>query len=95
MDHVFSVSYESDFEKAKTIINQTLANHAKVIDDPGNTVRVVAHSASSVDICCRAWVKSADYWDVYFDLLEQIKRAFDANGIEIPYQQMDVHVKNA
>jgi small conductance mechanosensitive channel len=53
-----------------------------------------AHSASSIDIVTRVWVNSADYWTVNFDIIEAVKREFDANGIEIPFNQLDVHVKN-
>ena len=56
-------------------------------------VRVSAHGASSIDLVTRVWVKSADYWTVNFDLLERVKAAFDERGIEIPFPQMDVHVK--
>jgi len=49
---------------------------------------------SSVNLVVRPWVKSSDYWSVYFDLLEKIKVRFDEAGISIPYPQLDVHLKN-
>ena len=52
------------------------------------------HAASSIDIVARAWVKSGDYWTVNFDVLEKVKDEFDKNHIEIPFEQIDVHVKN-
>ncbi|MBE6556499.1 MAG: mechanosensitive ion channel, partial [Ruminococcaceae bacterium] len=55
--------------------------------------RMAAHGASSIQIKARAWVKSEDYWTVYFDLTESVKKEFDQNGIEIPYDQLDVHIK--
>ena len=61
--------------------------------DPAPFVRVKEHGASSINIVSRVWVKSEDYWTVNFDLLESIKKEFDANGIEIPFNQLDVHVK--
>ena len=54
--------------------------------------KVSAYSASSVDITLRVWCKSSDYWDLYFELLESIRREFDKNGISIPYNQLDVHI---
>ncbi len=94
VDFTFSISYTNDFEKAKAIINQIFASHELSIKEKAPTVRVVAHNASSIDIAARVWAKSADYWTVYFDVLEAVKTEFDKNGIEIPYNQLDVHVKN-
>ena len=94
VDLTFSVSYNTDFEKAKAIINEIFATHELTIKDKPATVRVSAHSASSIDIAAKVWVKRADYWTVYFDVLESVKREFDNNGIEIPFNQLDVHVKN-
>ena len=54
-----------------------------------------AHSSSSIDIAVRVWCSTADYWDVYFDVIENIRAQFIEDGIEIPYQQVDVHMKNA
>lgn len=64
-----------------------------MLDTPAPFVRVSEHGDSSINIVARAWTKSADYWTVNFDVLEAVKDAFDKNGIEIPYPQMDVHVK--
>ena len=94
VDFTFSISYTNDFEKAKAIINEIFAAHELTIKEKGTTVRVSAHNASSIDIAARAWAKSSDYWAVYFDVLEAVKSEFDKNGIEIPYNQLDVHVKN-
>jgi len=94
VDFTFSISYTNDFEKAKAIINEIFAAHELTIKEKGTTVRVSAHNASSIDIAARAWAKGSDYWTVYFDVLEAVKSEFDKNGIEIPYNQLDVHVKN-
>ena len=53
---------------------------------------MVAHSESTIDIVTRVWTKNADYWSVYFDMLEQVKAKFDAEKIEIPFKQIDVHM---
>ncbi|MBR7142940.1 MAG: mechanosensitive ion channel [Clostridia bacterium] len=94
VDLTFSTSYNEDFEKPKALIAELCQKHELILDDPAPFIRVSAHGASSVDIVTCVWVKSADYWTVYFDLLEGVKKAFDENGIEIPYNQLDVHVKN-
>ena len=94
VDFTFSISYNNDFEKAKTIINEIFASHSLTVKEKAPTVRVSAHNASSIDIAARVWAKSSDYWTVYFDVLEAVKTKFDENGIEIPYNQLDVHVKN-
>lgn len=94
VDFTFSIGYGDDFEKAKAIVTDICTSHELTLDTPAPFVRVSAHGASSVDIVARVWVKSGDYWTVNFDVLEAVKKAFDANGIEIPYNQLDVHVKN-
>lgn len=94
LDLTFSIAYENDFRKAKRIINRYIEQNDMIIQDKGVTVRIASHSASAIDIVCRVWVKSSDYWDLKFDMLEQIKLDFDANGISIPYNQLDVHIKD-
>ena len=84
----------SDIEKVKSIILDTVKTQPAVLNEPETFVGVVAQNESSVDFVCRAWVNSADYWTVYFALMEGVKKAFDSNGIEIPFPQMDVHIKN-
>ncbi len=95
VDHTFSVSYGTDFEKAKSLLLSICENHTLVLSDPAPMVRMSKHSESSIDIVVRVWVKSSDYWTVHFDLLEQVKKAFDENGIEIPFNQLDVNIKNS
>ena len=94
VDFTFSIGYGDDFEKAKQIITDICNSHELVLKDQPIFVRVGAHGASSIDIITRVWVNSADYWTVNFDILEAVKTAFDKEGIEIPFNQLDVHVKN-
>ena len=94
VDFTFSIGYGDDFEKAKSIVADIFASHELVLKDPAPMVRVSEHGASSINIVARAWVKSGDYWTVKFDVLEAVKTAFDNAGIEIPFNQLDVHVKN-
>ncbi len=94
VDEVFSISYAADFNKAKQIITEIAEAHPLVLKEPGVFVRVSEHAASAINITSRVWVNSADYWTVKFDMLEAVKERFDAEGIEIPFNQMDVHIKN-
>ena len=94
VDFTFSIGYTSDFEKAKEIVTSILTSHELTLDDPAPMIRMSAHGASSIDITARVWVKSADYWTVNFDVIEAVKAEFDKNGIEIPFNQLDVCIKN-
>ena len=94
VDHTFSIAYDADFEKAKEIILDICNKNELVMQDPAPFVKMSKHGSSSIDIVTRVWTKSDDYWTVHFDLLEKVKVAFDENGIEIPFEQLDVHVKN-
>ncbi|MBP5153810.1 MAG: mechanosensitive ion channel family protein [Lachnospiraceae bacterium] len=93
VDLTFPISYESDVEKAKNVILAAAAKVPEVLQDPAVTTGLIALSGSSVDLFCRAWVKNADYWTAYFALQETIKEALNDANVKIPYQQIDVHVK--
>ena len=93
VDLIFSISFKSDFKKAQQIINEICSVHSLILSDPAPLVRMSEHASSSLLITTRAWTKTDDYWTVKFDLLEQVKERFDAEGIEIPYNQVDVHIK--
>ena len=94
LDLVFSVSYESDFRKAIEVINGVIENNKMALKKPEPIVRLTAHGKSSLDIDCKVWVKSSDYFSLKYDLMEQVKDAFDENGIEIPYTKIDVNMNN-
>ena len=94
VDLTFSIAYENNFEDAKAIIKRVCEGHELILKDKDIAIRVSAHSESSIDISTKVWTKSGDYWTVYFDLLEAIKTEFDKSGISIPYNQLDVHIKN-
>ena len=89
----FSIAYDNDYEKAKALITEICESHELVLKDPAPFVRVSEHGASSINIVTRVWVKSGDYWTVNFDILEAVKTKFDESGIEIPFDQVDVHIK--
>lgn len=92
VDLKFSISYSDDFEKAKAVISDVCAKNELILKDPEPSIRVSAQSASGIDISTKVWCKNADYWTVNFDMLENVKKAFDQNGITIPFNQLDVHV---
>ncbi len=91
VDMVFGIGYEDNIKQAKQLIEEVLNADERVLKDPEPLIAVGELADSSVNINVRPWVKSADYWGVYFDTLEKVKEIFDANGISIPYPQMDVH----
>jgi small conductance mechanosensitive channel len=93
LDFSFSISYDNDFEMAKAIVATVCDSHQLVLDDPAPLIRVSDFGKSSINITARVWVKNSDYWDVRYDILEAVKTTFDESGITIPYNQLDVHVK--
>ena len=94
LDLKFYIGYDSDYEKAKSLVWDIVTSHELALADPVPFVRMTEHADSAIIITARVWTKSGDYWTVNFDVLEAVKKAFDENGIEIPFNQLDVHVKN-
>ena len=92
VDFTVSIAYSADFVKAKQLIAAIFEGHDKVLKDPAYMIRMKEHGASAIVLTARCHVNSADYWDVFFDVTEQIKASFDENGGEIPFDQLDVHV---
>lgn len=92
VDLVISTAYGTDVEKVKEIIKQVIDGNERILKTPEPMIRLSEHGSSSLDFAVRAWSNNADYWEVYFDLHEQILKAFEQNGIEIPFEQLDVHV---
>ena len=93
VDLTFSVGYENDITHVKEVLNKIIERNTLILKDPAPFVAVSAHSASSVDFVVRAWCDTQDYWNIYFDLLEEVKITFDKENISIPYPQMDLHLK--
>lgn len=85
VDLVFGVSYDADIKESKNVILNVLTSHPKVLKDPAPAVTVLELADSSVNFAVRPWCKTEHYWDVYFDVTENVKEALDAAGIEIPY----------
>lgn len=95
LDITIGIDYDADLKLAKTLLEQILAQHPRVLKDPAPTVQVRALGASSVDFAVWPWTATAAAFDVQCELLEQIKLRFDAEGIAIPYPQMDLHLRDS
>ncbi|MCK5065089.1 MAG: mechanosensitive ion channel [Candidatus Fermentibacteraceae bacterium] len=92
VDIVAGVSYDDDVDRVKDILLKILAGDERVLRDPPPFVGLLEMADSSVNFTVRAWVKTEDYWSVFFDTNESIKKTFDAENITIPYPQLDVHM---
>lgn len=95
VDMTFNTAIGCDIEKTRQIILDVIGLHPLALKDPAPFVRLSAHKDSSLEYIARIWVKSADYWTVYFDMREAIEVAFAKNGIETPYPQLDVNLKHS
>ena len=93
LDLTIAVAYSADLAKAKRILEAIIGDDERVLDDPPPAVAVKNLGANSIDFAVRLCADNADWWALQCDLLESIKLRFDAEGIEIPFPQMDVHVK--
>lgn len=89
----FSVSYDCDIDKVKQILLSVAENDPKALKDPAPLARLKTQSASSLDFVLRVWCAPENYWDLYFDLNENVKKALDEADMEIPFPQMDVHLR--
>lgn len=93
VDWTFSISYGDDYDKAKAVLKDLCNADARILKTPEVFVEIAKLNDSSVDLAVRAWVKSADYWDVFFSMNEKVYKTFPAEGLHLPFPQMDVHVK--
>ncbi len=91
VDLVFGISYSADIERAEAILKELVDECPTVLPSPEPIIRLHHLGESSVDFICRPWVKTADYWDTHWQLTKAVKLRFDAEGIEIPFPQRDVH----
>jgi len=92
VDMEFGIGYDDDIDKAQAILEDIVTAHPKVLKDPEPTIRMHTLADSSVNFVCRPWARTADYWDVYWDVTKMVKKRFDAEGIGIPFPQRDVHL---
>lgn len=91
VEWVFGVEYGEDFEKVKAVLQRIIDADPRILKDPAPMIALGALSASSVDIKVRAWAKTADYWDVYFDMNKIVYDTFNKEGIGFPFPQLTVH----
>jgi small conductance mechanosensitive channel len=92
VDLVFGIGYDDDIRKTRATLERILREDERILKDPVPTVAVLELGDSSVNFAVRPWVKTADYWAVYFDITEKVKLTFDDEGISIPFPQRDVHL---
>lgn len=91
IDLVFGIDYGDDIRRAKEILMEEMKKCDKVLAEPAPTVGVLELGDNSVNLAARPWAANAHYWDVYFELMENVKYRFDAEGISFPFPQRDVH----
>ncbi|MBE4975801.1 small-conductance mechanosensitive channel MscS [Serratia ureilytica] len=92
VDIVVGVTYNADIDVVKKVLGDVIAADKRIMHAKGVTVRLNEMAPSSLNFVTRSWTTNAEYWNVYFDLMENFKRALDAHNIGIPFPQMDVHL---
>lgn len=92
LDIILDVSYKNSIDEVKNSINSVISKEKRIIKDKDVFVRLTNYKESSMEYTIRVWVPKDDYWNIKFDLLENLKDKFDQDGIMIPYNQLDVHI---
>jgi len=92
VDMEFGIGYDDDIELAERVLHEIVHAHEKTLDDPEPLIKLHTLGDSSVNFIVRPWVRTEDYWGVYWDLMREVKLRFDREGISIPFPQRDVHV---
>ncbi len=92
IDMVFGIGYKDSIEHAEKVLNDIIDEHPLILKSPEKTIKVHTLNTSSVDFIVRPWVKTDDYWDVYWDVTREVKLRFDRENISIPFPQQDVHL---
>ncbi|PSV28283.1 MULTISPECIES: mechanosensitive ion channel family protein [unclassified Photobacterium] len=92
VDMIFGIGYSDDIEKTERVLNDIVSEHPAVLRSPEPTIKLHTLNSSSVDFIVRPWVKTDDYWDVYWDITREVKMRFDRENISIPFPQQDVHL---
>jgi len=88
------VAYGTDYDRAKSIIQNILSSDKRIFNDPSPYIALKMLNQSSVDILIRVWAKRPDYWDVFYGINEQIYKVFAASGIDIPFPHLTVHLSD-
>lgn len=92
VDWNFGIGYTDSIDEAREIITNLLVNDKRVLKDPAPFVGVASLEESSINIVTRAWVNASDFWDLFFEMNEKVRKTFDQKGISIPFPQRNVHV---
>ena len=92
VDFSFGIGYSDDIDKTKLIIDGLIKADSRIHKDPTPFIAVGELADSSVNFTVRVWSDSSDYWGIHFDMIENVKKAFDKEGISIPFPQSDVHL---
>jgi small conductance mechanosensitive channel len=92
VDMVFGIGYADDMAKAQAIIEEVVMAHPMVLETPAPTIKMNELADSSVNFIVRPWARTAEYWDVFWDITRQVKERFDAEGVNIPFPQRDLHL---
>ena len=92
VDWEFGIAYGDDYTKAREVLARLLDADSRVLKEPAYFIALTSLGASSVNIVVRAWVNSADYWGVYFDMNEKVYKTFAQENLNIPFPQMDIHL---
>lgn len=94
VDWEFGIAYGDNYDTAKKVIEKLLTSDERILKEPAYFIALNSLGASSVNLVVRAWVKAGDYWDVYFGMNEKVYKTFAEENLNIPFPQMDVHIKN-
>ena len=94
VDFDFTIARTADVEKAKAVITEIFEKHELVLKNPAIFVKIANVDSAGIHIKARGWSKGSDYWTVHFDVNEAVKAEFDKNGIEVPYNQLDIHIRD-
>ena len=92
VDRVYSASYESSTENVKAAVFEAISRDEKILRDPAPFVRLSEYKDSCIEYTVRVWCKCADYWDVFFNLNENVRDCFAEKGVEMTYNHMNVHI---
>ncbi len=91
VDFVFGIGYDDDIKKTKAVLEKIVKEESRVLKDKDVLIAIGELADSSVNFRVRVWVKSSDYWSVYYDTIEKVKLKFDEEGISFPFPQMEIH----
>lgn len=91
VDFKFAVDYGTDYSKVRKVIERLIAEDSRVLKEPAHFIGLGELADSSINVTVRVWVKSSDYWDVYFSMTEKVYNTFNEEGIEFPFPQLTIH----